>query len=84
MKVFDKKHNIVVMDGSDRFVMNNIVRVVGMCAYPHGGNFDYHKLDEAHPNMMIVKFKANTKQFNRIMVILDTIYPALCNYDVAV
>ncbi|MDD3204220.1 MAG: hypothetical protein PHS74_00575 [Lachnospiraceae bacterium] len=79
-----KDYAIVIMDGSDINVVNNIVGVVEMVTKPLFHKNNCEPIDKQHPTMLAVKFRANRKAYANIQAILQKQFPALCTFDVAV
>lgn len=82
--LFRRKRNVVVMDGSNKEVLNEVIGLFGVVAYPNGGKFTHRPLDENHPNMIVIEAKLRKNEFENARQILEEIYPGLCIYDVAV
>lgn len=81
--MFNKNRNLVIMDGSDAynvFIVRSTVELFGgkKCIK------ECRSLDEEHPTMKVIKFKANRKAFEDIKLYLNEMRPGLCIYDVAV
>ncbi len=82
---FKKQHKVIVMDGTNKKSLGEIIGIIGMLAYGNGrGRFTYRQLDEQHPSIYVVEFKSNLNEFSNIIDLLDERHPGLCIYDVAV
>lgn len=71
-------YELIITDGSDQKVVNEIVGIVGVFAYPHGkGLFKYKPLDENHPTMLSVSFSAIYDNVITICNVIEELYPGL-------
>ncbi len=83
--LFRRKHNVLVMDGTDWQSLSEIIGIVGMLAYPNGnGKFTVRALDDRHKSMYVIDFKSKSEEYKAIQTMLDEYHPGLCCYDVAV
>ena len=88
--MFEKKQkrNFVVMDGSDKNFVKEVIGVVEMTT----GNthwFDKLKrnirckrLDKSHPTMKVITVKSHYRDFDAARKILTNVYPEQCVFDV--
>ena len=83
MGFLKKNRNILVMDGTNKYILNEILGVFGMIAYPNGGKFSYKPM-ESNSSIIHITSKMSDKNFQSVQDILDLHYPGLCTYPTAV
>lgn len=85
MGLFNRNHNLVIMDGTNQQDVWSIIAKVGN-AVPKGksGIMKLNSLDEWHPNIYVLTYKIGIMQNLRLQKAIDRKYPGLCCYDVAV
>lgn len=79
----NKVRKFVVMDGSNKRFLNEIIGLVEMCT---GKSYKFRsikckKIDRDHPTMMVVSFKTNYRQFDYLRKLLTKTYPEQCVFD---
>lgn len=81
-KLFNRKHNLIVMDGSSNerlcSVMVKLGDVIGR------GIVRVSRLDENHPTMFVMEYQTGLLNHLKIKKELENSYPGLCIHDVAV
>ena len=81
-KLFNRKHNLIVMDGSSNerlcSVMVKLGDVIGR------GIVRVSRLDENHPTMFVMGYQTGLLNHLKIKKELENSYPGLCIHDVAV
>lgn len=81
-RLFNRKHNLVVMDGSSTerlySVMVKLGDVIGR------GIVRVSRLDENHPTMFLMEYQTGLRNHLKIKKELENSYPGLCIHDVAV
>lgn len=81
-KLFNKKHNLIVMDGSSEERLNSIVATLGNII---GSGFIFVScLDRDHPTMFNVEYETGLLNHLKIKRELENDYPGLCIHDIAV
>ncbi len=82
MGLFNKNHNFVVMDGTDKkkvwTIIANLTDVLGQTVV------NVRPLDEKHQSMIVIKYKTGFLKQQKLRRMLEQKYPGLCSYDVAV
>ena len=81
-KLFNRKHNLIVMDGSSNerlcSVMVKLGDVIGREIVR------VSRLDENHPTMFVMEYQTGLLNHLKIKKELENSYPGLCIHDVAV
>lgn len=81
-RLFNRKHNLVVMDGSSTerlcSVMVKLGDVIGK------GIVRVSRLDKNHPTMFLMEYQTGLRNHLKIKKELENSYPGLCIHDVAV
>lgn len=81
-----KTRNLVVMDGSSKMVLNEIIDMimdVNQKSYGQCG-IRCRKLDKDHPTMMVVLFNTTNELFDKLREKIEEKFPALCTFDAVV
>lgn len=78
------EHNIVIMDGSDDRLVDEIIAIVEMHTHPRITGTICKPLDKDHPTIKVVSYSASNRNFNNARELIEDIHPGLCNFDVAV
>ena len=79
-----EKRNVVIMDGTNKKVVKDIVSIIEMLT----GRMRWFnkirpkKIDRQHPNMLAIKFRMTESDFGYLQRLLDKEHPAQCAYDV--
>ena len=82
-----KERKFVVMDGSDKRFMKEVIGVAEMVT---GNTHWFNKiirnikcraLDRNHPTMKVVTIKSNYRNFDELRKILEKQYPTQCVFD---
>ena len=82
-----KKRSFVVMDGSDKGFMDQIIGVAEMVTGNMRfidkikGNVKYRMLDRNHPTMKVVTVKSDYKSFDEMRKILEKKFPEQVCFD---
>lgn len=79
-----KLHNVVVMDGSNKDTVKRIERMISEMIPKRHVHIRKTGLDMDHPTMIVLQYAASIWEQSDIKHRIETDYPALCNYDVAV
>lgn len=88
--MFGKKveRNFVVMDGSDKHFMKEVIGVTEMVTGNTRWinrlrkNIKCRALDRNHPTMKVVTVRSGYRKFNELRKMLTEKYPAQCVFDV--
>lgn len=79
-----KKYVTVIMDGSDRYVVREILGIVNMVTKRRFGKMRCRKLDSNHPTMKIIKTWTNAETYRQMRRTIELQYPGLCAFDVTI
>lgn len=78
----NKNHNVVIMDGTNKNVVKDIMHRM---RYVLGGRgIQISHLDEEHPNMIVLAYRGSTIESWDVEEEVNLKYPALCSFDAAV
>lgn len=80
--MFKKKFVTVVMDGSDKEVLNEIIGIHGSYVYPNDKKITCHPMGKDHPTMMVISLKCSEKVYDNITSIVEKKFPGLCVFNV--
>jgi hypothetical protein len=75
-----KEFTTIIMDGSDRKVVNRIVDTFQTMVV---GEVTCGPLDEAHPTMMVVRASTTASIYGILQWGIANVYPGLCVFDQA-
>ena len=78
-----KDFTTVIMDGSDKEVVDTITDVIDLITEKQHGESSSSPLDSDHPTMMVVVTKTNKKIYNMIQEVIEDLYPGLCVFNPA-
>lgn len=79
-----KVYKTVIMDGSSRFVNNEITGMIDMVTKRRIGKSRCRKLDKDHPTIKVVKRFTNSIRYWEARRLIEKYYPAVCNFDVPI
>ena len=83
-----KERNFVIMDGSDKKFVKEVIGVTEMVT---GNTHWFNRLmknikccamDRNHPTMKVITVRSNYKQFDQLRTVLTNKYPEQCIFDV--
>ena len=85
MGLFNRNHNLVIMDGTNQQDLWSIVAKVGNAVSKgKSGIMELNSLDKQHPNIYVLTYTAGLIENLKLQKVIDKNYPGLCCYDVAV
>ena len=76
--IFKRKHNTVIMDGSDSNTLRTILSLSEMIA--GDGTTRMRMLDCNHPTMMVIETKCTQKVYDTLRFVISKCYPGLCTF----
>lgn len=78
-----RKFNIVIMDGSSKWVNREIAGIVDMATDRKIGKTRPRPLDQSHPTMKVISRITTYDKFREACKIIENTYPGLCVFKVA-
>lgn len=81
-RLFNRKHNLIIMDGSSKECLYSIMVKLGN--FIEKGLVQVSRLDENHPTMFVMGYQTGLRNHLRIKKELENSYPGLCIHDVAI
>lgn len=82
----NKERCFLIMDGSDKNFVKEVIGVVEMMTgnthwFDKIRNIKCCVLDKTHPTMKVIKVKSGYRQFSEARKLLETRYPEQCVFD---
>lgn len=81
----NRERRFVVMDGSDKRFLKEIIGVVEMIVGRplvfKKRKIKYQALDRSHPTMMVFTIRTNYANWSQLRKILEKVYPEQCVFD---
>ena len=74
-----KNHTTVIMDGSNREVVNDILNA--MDVFVGCEHVECKPLDSKHPTMMVVETTADEFTYGIAQNVIENLYPGLCVFN---
>lgn len=81
-RLFNRKHNLIVMDGSSKERLYSIIVKLGDIIGRE--TVQVNRLDENHPTMFVMEYRTGLLNHLKVKNELENSYPGLCIHDVAV
>ena len=78
------KYVTVIMDGSNKKVVEEITGVFDMVTRRLIGKTRCRKLDKNHPSMLVITTYTSTRKYWIIRRIIEKAYPGLCTFNAVV
>lgn len=78
---FIVEQTTVIMDGSDRRTVREIMRLIDAVSGTKHGKAKCRRLDGKHPTAKVIISKSTGRVYDKIREILDERYPGLCIYN---
>ena len=76
-----KKSVTVIMDGSSKFVNQEIAGMIDMMTNRRIGRSKCHAFDMNHPTMKVIKRYTNPMRYWEAKRLIEQFYPGLCTFD---
>lgn len=80
-----RERRFVVMDGSDKRFLKEIIGVVEMVVGRplvfKKRRIKYQALNKSHPTMMVFTIRSNYSAWSQLRKILEKVYPEQCVFD---
>ena len=76
-----RKFATVVMDGSNKDVLNEIIGIHGSYVYPNDNKISCRPMSKDHPTMMVIKLKCTKKVYDSITAAVEKKFPGLCVFN---
>ena len=76
-----EKCTIVIMDGSHRGLVDNIIELVDHITKELFVRSTCRQLDRRHPTMLVVETMMEDERYEKLQHLLETSYPGLCIYN---
>lgn len=77
-----KKHNIVIMEGSSKFVNHEILGMVDCITNRRISRTRCQKFDGEHPTMFVIERVTTPRRFHTLKQLIEKVYPGICAFDV--
>lgn len=76
-----KRYNTVIMDGSSKFVNQEIVGMIDMITRKRIGKSKCRPLGKDYPTMMVVKRFTSATKYWETRRAIEKNYPGVCTFD---
>ena len=77
-----KKYVTVIMDGSSKFVNQEIAGMIDMMTNRRIGKSKCRAFDKSHPTMKVIKRYTNPIRYWEAKRLIEQFYPGVCTFDV--
>lgn len=79
-----KKYVTVIMDGTDRRIVREIIGIINMMCNRRLGKMKCRKLDANHATMKVIDVYTSAEMYRQTRRLIEKAYPGLCIFDVVV